>query len=222
MAPPLTPEMLAGQACTDMHARFAGSDWTRELPAHIRVMLGNNEFGVPLWKRRAMPPTGQIFELNRFEDYLMKPFREGLGFTSWWTIHAVLETQGANGLQAIALIRKKVRDYDGKVQADRRRTLNDREAARPEAGGRPRKGEEYSPLGKGGSADRLIARLKRDAPQIAERLAAGEFRSARAAAIEAGIIAETPPLTILRRAWKRASPQERAIFMEDVKSEPQR
>jgi hypothetical protein len=34
---------------------------------------------------------------------------------------------------------------------------------------------------RGNSAAYLVARLKRDAPEIAERLAAGEFRSARAA-----------------------------------------
>lgn len=34
----------------------------------------------------------------------------------------------------------------------------------------------------------LVSRLKRDAPEIAERLADGEFRSVRAAAIEAGIV----------------------------------
>jgi hypothetical protein len=34
----------------------------------------------------------------------------------------------------------------------------------------------------------LVARLKRDAPEVAERLADGEFRSVRAAAIEAGIV----------------------------------
>lgn len=34
----------------------------------------------------------------------------------------------------------------------------------------------------------LVARLKRDRPDIAERLADGEFRSVRAAAVEAGIV----------------------------------
>ena len=34
----------------------------------------------------------------------------------------------------------------------------------------------------------LVSRLKRDRPDIAERLADGEFRSVRAAAVEAGIV----------------------------------
>jgi len=58
--------------------------------------------------------------------------------------------------------------------------------------------------------------LKRDAPEFAQRLAAGEFPSARAAAIAAGIVKPTPELTILRRAWKRASKQEREIFRAET------
>ena len=41
------------------------------------------------------------------------------------------------------------------------------------------------------SMARIISRLKRDRPDIAQRLEAGEFRSARAAAREAGAV---PPL----------------------------
>ena len=56
--------------------------------------------------------------------------------------------------------------------------------------GRPRaddgKGTKQVPLSKGGN-DRLAARLKRDHPEIAARVANGEFKSIRAAALEAGI-----------------------------------
>jgi len=58
----------------------------------------------------------------------------------------------------------------------------------------------------GTSAARIVARLKRDAPDIAARLAAGEFRSARAAGIEAGIVKPESLLTTIRRAWKRMTP----------------
>ena len=39
----------------------------------------------------------------------------------------------------------------------------------------------------------MAARLRRDAPQIAEALARGEFPSARAAGIAAGFIKPSPP-----------------------------
>jgi hypothetical protein len=67
-----------------------------------------------------------------------------------------------------------------------------------------------------GSAREIVARLKRDAPEFAERLAAGEFKSARACAIAAGIIQETPALTKLRRAWKHATPDERETFLAEI------
>ncbi len=40
----------------------------------------------------------------------------------------------------------------------------------------------------GNKAEYLAARIKRDHPEIASRLAQGEFKSVRAAAIEAGIV----------------------------------
>ena len=70
-------------------------------------------------------------------------------------------------------------------------------------------GDNVTSQTKGNSAPYLVARLKRDAPAIAERLAAGEFRSARAAAIEAGIVKPESPLTTIRRTWKRISPADR-------------
>jgi hypothetical protein len=53
-------------------------------------------------------------------------------------------------------------------------------------GGRGKKAPDNI-MGFGTSASYLVRRLKRDAPAIAERLAHGEFPSARAAAIAAGI-----------------------------------
>lgn len=45
--------------------------------------------------------------------------------------------------------------------------------------------------GGGTSADYLTARIKRDHPEIAERMKAGEFSSVRQAALEAGIVKPT-------------------------------
>jgi hypothetical protein len=46
------------------------------------------------------------------------------------------------------------------------------------------------------SWERILPRLARDAPEVLERVKAGEFRSARAAAIEAGIIKPVPTIRI--------------------------
>lgn len=53
-------------------------------------------------------------------------------------------------------------------------------------GGRRKQGSN-TPLSQDRGVSRLVRRLKRDAPEMAERLARGEFRSARAAAMAAGL-----------------------------------
>ena len=51
--------------------------------------------------------------------------------------------------------------------------------------GRPEKGEQRTPLGKGNTADRAVAKIKRDRPDLYELVAAGEM-SPHAAAAEHG------------------------------------
>lgn len=56
-----------------------------------------------------------------------------------------------------------------------------------------------SEANKGGTGKHyLAARIKRDRPDIAERVEAGEFRSIRAAAIEAGIVRPPSPSKTVR------------------------
>ena len=59
-------------------------------------------------------------------------------------------------------------------------------------------------------------RIERDHPEIAARLDSGEIGSVRAAAVTAGLIREPSGLMQLRRAWRRAGPEERAAFMAEV------
>lgn len=68
-------------------------------------------------------------------------------------------------------------------------------APRPE--GPPRVDSVNSGESKGGNRQTyLLRRLARDAPDVLERVKAGEFRSARAAAIEAGIIKPVPTIRV--------------------------
>jgi hypothetical protein len=86
-------------------------------------------------------------------------------------------------------------------------------------GGRGHKASsDRTGFNRGESAAYLAARLKRDHQEIAERLARGEFRSIRAAAIEAGIITPPTPLDRLRKAWAKASDEERAIFRTEIEA----
>lgn len=69
---------------------------------------------------------------------------------------------------------------------------------------------------RGNSADYLAARLKRDHPDIAERVERGGYRSIRAAAIEAGIVKKPNAYKQLCRAWNKATPEERDRFEEYI------
>jgi hypothetical protein len=95
--------------------------------------------------------------------------------------------------------------------------------ARDEKGGRPKKGEnlansEVLPFGST-SAARIVARLKRDHQEIAEALARGEYPSARAAGIAAGIVKEQSALDKIRKLWARLAHDERAELLNELMEE---
>lgn len=59
----------------------------------------------------------------------------------------------------------------------------------------------------------LTSRIKRDRPDIAERMVAGEFKSVRQAAIEAGIIKVKTPLQQVEYWWVKLTEQEQREFL---------
>jgi hypothetical protein len=65
----------------------------------------------------------------------------------------------------------------------------------------------------GNSADYLAARIKRDRPDIAARVEAGEYRSIRAAAIDAGIVKPACPVRTAQRAFLKMTPEQQADFL---------
>jgi len=85
-------------------------------------------------------------------------------------------------------------------------------------GGRGNKAPDNVRGFSGNSQTYLAARLRRDHPEIAERVKAGEFRSIRAAAIVAGIVKVKTPLERLFAEWKKASQEERAEFLKSIKA----
>lgn len=66
----------------------------------------------------------------------------------------------------------------------------------------------------GTSADYLTARIKRDRPDIAERMQRGEFRSVRAAAIEAGLVSRPDPMQQAKRAFEKLPREDRDEFIQ--------
>lgn len=68
----------------------------------------------------------------------------------------------------------------------------------------------------GNGAEYLLRRLAKTAPEFVDRYEAGEFPSVRAAAIAAGIVKVPTRLDRLRTAWKKATPEERQAFIDEV------
>jgi Arc/MetJ-type ribon-helix-helix transcriptional regulator len=63
------------------------------------------------------------------------------------------------------------------------------------------------------SASYLTARIARDRPDILKKMKAGEYKSVRAAARDAGILKLASPFDLLKRAWGKASEEERTAFV---------
>jgi hypothetical protein len=76
-------------------------------------------------------------------------------------------------------------------------------------------GSNRTKLDKGTTREYTLARLKRDHPELAERVVNGDL-SANAAAIEAGFRKKATPLEALRRSWSRATADEREKFLQEV------
>lgn len=68
----------------------------------------------------------------------------------------------------------------------------------------------------GNGSETLLRRLARDHPEIMSRWERSEFATVRDAARAANIKVDPTPLQILRRAWKRASEDERATFLSEI------
>lgn len=68
----------------------------------------------------------------------------------------------------------------------------------------------------GTSADYLAARIKRDRPDIAERMKGGEFRSVRAAAIEAGIVRPPTPIEQALKLLPKLTEGERQLLRDAI------
>lgn len=165
----------------------------------------------------AMQEDGRTYE--SFEDYFRQ--RIGQAFERW------LEMEQTYRFCEACKPELFERPYGEAVEAKNRAQ---RLAADPEVkpavtpseagamGGRGKKAPDDNRSFSDGSTsvDRIVRRLKRDAPEIADALGRGEYPSARAAGIAAGIIKVPTVLDILRKAWAKATPEERRQFLSEI------
>ena len=203
-------------------AQFAGEQYSRAcdavmqggvkismIVAHILMMVrGTEKFPQGnLWRDREVPPEGKVVHLERFEDYLLRPAREGLGFSSLLEVHKILEAHKRQdeAAAALAILRTEIPDYDRRVAGGEvARVMPTRKQGGTGANQFTKEGESKddnvrSAKAKyGNSKTYLISRLKRDAADPAcpgrtqarhwlKRLEAGDV-STRQASLAMGYV----------------------------------
>lgn len=224
-------EEIVGELYCDVSTSLDGSIHSFvELARHIRSVLGENQWKRPIWKVRVLHPDNKLVELDKFEDYLLKPVREGFGMPSLYSMDATMKCIGREGKMALDAIRKEIPDWDARVEKDRNEQTV-KEAPVQQTLSEAMKGNDHAKKGreensvvvnnsvftKGSTnATYLASRLKRDAPEIAKQLERGEFKSVRAAAKAAGIVKDKSQIEIAKSAWKRMNEVERNEFLSWV------
>lgn len=83
-------------------------------------------------------------------------------------------------------------------------------------GGRGKLRGDSPRLGRGKTRSHLLRRLSRKRPDLLAAYERGDFKTPTAAARAAGFKVDPSTLEVLRRAWKRASDDERRIFRAEI------
>lgn len=189
-----SPEEIAGELYSETSKSLrSGSHGMQMLALHIPYALGNNPNKYIAWRKRVLPPDGKVVELTRFEDYLLKPVREGLGLPSLRFINGAMKLMGKDGEPALAALRQEIPNWDERIE---RESANDLASQRKTIKrGRPSLSDNTNNVSvksdgvrrtqHGNSRAYTLSRLDRERPDLFELVVQGEM-SANAAAIEAG------------------------------------
>ena len=92
------------------------------------------------------------------------------------------------------------------------------EHRRPTKEERDDKGNNITFMNRGTGTSYTLRRLARDAPEMLDRIEAGEL-SVNAAAIQAGIRRKATRLEVLMATWRKATPEDRAAFLRFLETE---
>jgi hypothetical protein len=215
-------EILSGEIFESaMMAVQSGGNNLRLLAKYMIFMIhGTADVPGPLWPVRVLHGKRQTF--TSFHHYLLDQPGDGIGLPSLHFLKQVLEATPQDGQRAIGMVRAELAkehvDFDKQARLEELKLHGERPPlAEP---GHPMSSSNVDNINKGTqggtSAAYLAGVLKRDHPEISEQLAAGKFRSVRAAAKAAGIVEDPDALDQLRRWWKKASEEQRATFREEI------
>jgi hypothetical protein len=146
------------------------------------------------WQERIVEKTGSVARFSRFVDFVQAKPMDGLG-----TDLATIKRLCSDDMGAVDLI-----DRVTQLPAHRPVTVDNVHSSevRPD----------------GNSRDAALRRLRKDRPDLHERVIGGEL-SPHAAMLEAGFRKTPTALEKLNRAWDVASPEERAAFLARIAHE---
>ena len=133
-----------------------------------------------------------------YEYFCLAKYPYGLGYSKNHIDQIVHERRSAQALAA---------NPEVKELGEHRRPTKEEEE---------NKGDNVTFTERGNSSSYLVRRLKRDAPEIAEGLANGEYPSARRAAIVAGIIRVPTPLEQIIKLWEKLNEEDKQAFFEFI------
>jgi len=132
---------------------------------------------------------------------------------TWDDVKALVEVAKSIGGETVAKIDLQDKAAKAKEQAVRMIT-DPRE--RGKKGGRGKKANSNATSFAGRGAAYLLARIAKHHPDILDRYEAGEFKSVRAAAIEAGIVKIKSPLERIEALIPKLSDDERETLRQEL------
>jgi len=215
-----SPEEVAGESYTTASKAISqGAHGMELLALHIPYALGHNEDGYIAWRKRILPPDHKIVELDRFEDYLLKPVREGFGLPSLYFLDGAMKLLGQKGKPALAALRQEIPDWDERVEREAGQRLEVQETKQGQrtditstnCGSISSQSTRAESNGVHPNTQRKLDRLGKDRPDLLQRVRDGEL-SVHRAAVEAGIVKPPQTLEQAKRLWLKMGQEERFAF----------
>jgi hypothetical protein len=192
---------------TLLGASRSGNNGIRSIPGLMLGML--REDG---WRDMVRPLDGKRFTNETIEQWVLGPAWAGLYFKNWDQLYAILDRDHEVGQRVKAMLVERGAPANGLAQ-DVRPVVKNGEVGK----GRPNRFDVIKPNQGGTSEAYLIARLKRDMPDLAQEVIAGRL-SAHAAAVQAGIKRATwtapQDVDALAQALERRYPGYRFVRVE--------
>ncbi len=206
-----TPEQIAGEEYLSTWKSLDEGKHGMEIMAlHIPYVLGYGTDKIEHWRRREIP-NGRaplVVELDKPEDYFLKPPREGFGLPSLYFLDGAMKLLGKKGSKALACLRKSIPDWDSRIEREAGKRLEAKETK--QGNNQHRKFSDATQVSRAESngvsdrTQRKLDRLAKDRPDLLQRVKAKEL-SVQAAAIEAGIIKPLSVLDAVKRNIEKLS-----------------